>query len=105
VGSVIDGFVHVAVGDGSLAAIVAAVASVANGLILSRAHRTQRTIRRDLDAVVTDTETRERQIAELRSLSMERLRHISRLARVADRLETMVDPGRPGGRRRTDPEG
>jgi hypothetical protein len=105
-------FGHVQIGDQSAAAIIAAVASTANAYILLRARRTQREIHQDVNRVCSDTDARAVQIEELRSLSVERNRHILRLERISERLEAVdfealnaiaESASRRGGRRRYDP--
>lgn len=76
-------------GDASTAAIIAAISSVVNGLMLLHNRKIQGEIKDDVKALHTDTGERDRQIEELRSLSIERMRHILALERVIDRLEAI----------------
>jgi hypothetical protein len=91
-------------GDQAAAAFIAAVASVVNAVILVRVRGAQRHIHGDIMDVKGDTDRRERQIEELRSLSVERNRQIVRFERLADRLEVLTPHSRPGGRRVYDPD-
>lgn len=75
-------------GDSSLAALIAAGASLVNGFILIRAQRTQKEIKSEVVFIKDDTIERRSQIGELRSLSVERMRHIQRLERIAERMES-----------------
>jgi hypothetical protein len=90
-------------GDQSVAAAIAALASVLNAIILLRVRRAQDHIHTDIDAVASDTERRGQQISELRSLSVERNRQLMTMERIADRFESLVPESRPGGRRDSDP--
>jgi hypothetical protein len=97
-------FAAVQLGDQTVAAFVAAVASVVNALILVRVRGAQRHIHSDIMVVKNDTDLREDQIEQLRSLSVERNRQIVRLERLADRMEVLAPQSRKGGRRVYDPE-
>jgi hypothetical protein len=90
-------------GDQTIAAFIAAVASVVNAVILVRVRGAQRHIHDDIMDVKGDTDRRESQIEELRSLYIERNRQIVRFERLADRFEVLVPYSRTGGRRVYDP--
>lgn len=76
-------------GDSSVAAIIAAVASMFNAYMVIHAHGVQSEIRGDLKEVNNDTNLRARQIIELRSLSEERERQINKMERLADRFAAL----------------
>lgn len=72
------------------AAIIAAISSLINTLILFRARATQEEVKREVKKVTRDTDARAMQIEELRSLSVQRMNHIYTLERLADRLESAL---------------
>lgn len=76
-------------GDSSIAAVIAALASIFNAYMVIHAHGVQSEIRGDLKEVANDTRVRGQQIIELRSLSVEREKQINRLDRIADRLAAL----------------
>jgi membrane protein implicated in regulation of membrane protease activity len=81
--------VNVSLGDSSVAAIIAAVASVMNAYLLRGARRSQRSIMESQHKVrneVADVKSMQEQISTLTELSHARAEHIRELREITDHL-------------------
>lgn len=80
----------VQIGDTSVAALIAAIASILNAFILLRVRGVQNTVKAEVLTITSDQESRNAYVIAQRDLQRERMTQIHSLERVADRLEVAL---------------